>query len=547
MKKGDLKIILLFVLLTIFMTYPLIFTLNSAVLTGPWSHLDAFLNIWILAWDRHILLTEPLNFFNANIFLPAENSLAFSEHLLGDAILGMPLWLLSDNPVFIHNFVYLSVLFLSAFGCYLLFLYLTEDKFASIFCGTIFAFISVRFRYITLIQIQSTHWVPFIFLYFLRFIKEKKVKDGILFSLFFFFNIMTSIYVTIIITIFFVSFLIVFLLVKGSDYFTVELLKRSTYPLLVLTFLLFISSIFYKPYIKLYSSGLYTDYKERTEEVLKNSAEVYNYLHIQRTDFWSMVYPEMTSDDGLFPGFVVLILLCAGIVNLIKINSWNKKFFISIGIAGIFCFLLSFGSRFFIYQFLAKIIPFLSAIRVPERFSIGVVFSLALLGGIGCNLLKRLSLKLIILILFFIENARIPERATIVPEIINPEPVYFWLKNQPCDGVLELPMPDETEKMWLEVKYTISSVFHWKKIVNGYSGYRPKVHEIVREAIFKGFPRKNTLLFLKNIGVKLIIIHTEYFDTGIWSEIEKEIARSPLIFRERFGHDIVYEIPDDLS
>ena len=52
---------------------------------------DALLNEWTVAWVQHQLPRDPLHLFDANIFYPERNTLAFSEHLFVQSMLGLPL------------------------------------------------------------------------------------------------------------------------------------------------------------------------------------------------------------------------------------------------------------------------------------------------------------------------------------------------------------------------------------------------------------------------------------------------------------------------
>ncbi len=63
----------------------------------PWDLGDPLLNAWILAWDADRLLRflggdfDALrNFWNANIFHPEPLTLAYSEHLVAQAIQFLP-------------------------------------------------------------------------------------------------------------------------------------------------------------------------------------------------------------------------------------------------------------------------------------------------------------------------------------------------------------------------------------------------------------------------------------------------------------------------
>ncbi|MBN1137119.1 MAG: hypothetical protein JXM73_11055, partial [Anaerolineae bacterium] len=87
--------LLLFVVLSLVFTHPLALHLADAVEDRQ----DALLNVWITAWDGHQLLTDPLHLFDANIFYPYPRTLAYSELLLGNALLALPITAVSGNPV----------------------------------------------------------------------------------------------------------------------------------------------------------------------------------------------------------------------------------------------------------------------------------------------------------------------------------------------------------------------------------------------------------------------------------------------------------------
>ena len=77
--------IALFVLLAIAHTWPL--ATNPGGLsrndTGDTIHHE-----WILAWDAHQLATDPRHLFDANIFYPERHTLAYSDHLFVQGVMG---------------------------------------------------------------------------------------------------------------------------------------------------------------------------------------------------------------------------------------------------------------------------------------------------------------------------------------------------------------------------------------------------------------------------------------------------------------------------
>src|SRR6186997_745784 len=70
---------------------------------------DAELNTWILAWVEHQLPRDPLHLFDANIFYPAQDALAFSEPLIVPALVGAPLAWAGASPVLVYNVVLIRV------------------------------------------------------------------------------------------------------------------------------------------------------------------------------------------------------------------------------------------------------------------------------------------------------------------------------------------------------------------------------------------------------------------------------------------------------
>jgi len=74
----NLLVLLFFILLSIIMLWPLPLHMADAFV----SHVDPLLNTWIFDWDTYQLFKDPLHLFDANIFFPLKNTLAFSEHMI---------------------------------------------------------------------------------------------------------------------------------------------------------------------------------------------------------------------------------------------------------------------------------------------------------------------------------------------------------------------------------------------------------------------------------------------------------------------------------
>jgi hypothetical protein len=108
--------------ITVVMTWPIARGLASDV---PADLGDSLLNMWIMAWVAEGLVAIArggmsfADLWNANIFHPAPLSLTFSEHLIPQAIQGMPAYLATGNVVLAYNLVFLATFALSGLGTFL--------------------------------------------------------------------------------------------------------------------------------------------------------------------------------------------------------------------------------------------------------------------------------------------------------------------------------------------------------------------------------------------------------------------------------------------
>ncbi len=143
--RLSIKVVLASVLffgMTGFKTYPLILHVSTHI---PANLGDPLLSIWILMWDFHALTTNPWSLFHANIFYPVQNTLAFSEHLLGVQPLFGPVYALTGDPLMAYNVVFFLSFVFSGLTMFLLVHYWTQHFWASLLSGFLFAFTPLRF------------------------------------------------------------------------------------------------------------------------------------------------------------------------------------------------------------------------------------------------------------------------------------------------------------------------------------------------------------------------------------------------------------------
>jgi len=155
-------------------------------------------------------------------------------------------------------------------------------------------------------------------------------------------------------------------------------------------------------------------------------------------------------------------------------------------------------------------------IRVLSRFGLIVVLGIAVLAGFGMKaILRRLGshrTKAFVAaglgFLCLVESASLPLPLAKVP--VGPEIplLYDSVRNLAAGSVLiELPMPQVLRERSAEALRMYYSTTHWKKLVNGYSGYFPPDYEIIREAM-EHFPSEDTFDLLRDLNVDYVLVHT---------------------------------------
>jgi hypothetical protein len=174
-----------YVVLAIAATWPLTPGLARDV---AWDLGDSLLNMWIIAWDCEQLLailggdlSRIPRFFDANIFHPAPLTLAFSEHLVAQAVQVLPVYAITGNPILCYNLLFLSTIVLSGLGAFLLVRELTGSARAGFVAGILFAFAPYRLGQGSHLQVLSAQWMPFA-LYGLRRYFETRRRRTLLWA-----------------------------------------------------------------------------------------------------------------------------------------------------------------------------------------------------------------------------------------------------------------------------------------------------------------------------------------------------------------------------
>ena len=186
----EIAIGLLFVAATIVMTWPLAIRLSTSV-----SDLgDPLLTTWILDWTCKSLLHGPLNLFHAPVFHPGVMPLAYSEHMVGVALLVLPFHAAGATPLTVMNLAMLIGFALSGYGAFVLARMFTSSFVAAFLGGAFYAFVSFKFDHVAHLQLISSGWLPLMLAALLAYRQRPTWKRAALFGAAFVMNGLTNIY-----------------------------------------------------------------------------------------------------------------------------------------------------------------------------------------------------------------------------------------------------------------------------------------------------------------------------------------------------------------
>ena len=538
--KEYLIVIILYTILTILLTYPMAFHVSDTIGGG-----DEAFTCWSLAWTTKEIVENPMGLFHANIFYPAnEYSLALSEHLIGWAPFSVPISLLTHDPVTTHNLLRLLTFVLCGFGAYLLTYRYTKNRYAAFIAGIFFAFFSYRMT--IQLHLLAMEWIPFMLLFLDRFFHSVRLRDILVFTVFFLLAALSGWYVGIFAGIIVVIYILGYLVLDKK--IRERVISRQGLSLLLLSVILI--ALFLVPLIIPYlQAASHYDAERGLDTPLESSWPVDPVPYIQLL------------------GYVVVLFAVIGF--FLPINSEKTKIsassfikrqkiqilFASIAIVSYILMLgpvlKTGGNQTDIlapYYYIYSIFPYLAVIRDISRFSFIMSFAVSILAGFGAAAIlsrirdKKVNLLIsVILILLAIAGSwHIPVALPLslgTGENVPAE--YRWLAEQHQDiKIIEIPT------RWVEdnAEYTYYSVYHWKEMVNGYSGRDVEEASKIMRDVSSEFPSNNTIALLQSIGVRYVLVHTDRMEKVL--NIPIEAASN---FNETYINSLNSEIKNNFS
>ncbi len=543
-RAGELSVVTLaYAVLTFLMALPFSLAPGSRILGDvP----DAHLYLWTLAWDAHAFLSQPLRLFDANIYYPYANTLGYSENLIGSAFIAAPVLWLTGNIVLATNLTALATCMLCGVGAYILARRLQIGVGGAFLCGLIFAFAPPRFIRMGQLHMTAMQWIPFSLAFLHTYLDRGTRRDLWLALACFSMQALSSghgaVYLVVAITA-----LLAWRFALGDP---LDLRRRFRDFGVAGAYLIAPAVWVFMPYrIAQADTGLLGGYLDgalpNVESFVASPSRFHQFL--QET-FWGPFAKE--PDAFLFPGVMAMVLAATAVVSRAFRRGHLRQnyvaFYLCLGILSTMMF-LSWPVEIWRHVYW---LPGLSFIRMPSRFVVLTVLTLAVLAGFGVDrLARRLSKKaaavatVTIAVFLLAEYSAHPFAG--VPFAINIPAIDRWLDTRPKPFVIaEVPSPHPRNLGALERHQTRSmfhATAHWQKTIHGYSGLRQPLHDRLYLDL-AGFPDAVSLASLRDVGVTHVVVHTDDYG-GSWRTVEEQIARTPALKLEHVeGAGRVYTI-----
>ena len=477
----------LYTALTVAVSWPLPLTIGRSV-AGDFG--DPLLVMWIMARVSEGLTRVAAGdvgafaaMWDANIFYPVPKTLAYSEHFAGQAVLTLPVWWATGNPILIYNLATLGSFVLTALATFWLTRAFTGGFVAPFAAGVFAAFNAYRLELeLAHLHVLTIQWFPLALLAMHRYIERGTWAwlAGLVACLVLM-NLSSGyymLYATPLVAIFGVLDMAVHKRLRDHERWLGLAVAAPAVVLLTSPFIL--------PYLEMQRQ---TGFERPLADVIAHSARFEQYVTYVLP--WAQIPIVLTivatAAAVIGRGPVARIYTLAIVARL------ALAFALSLG-----PFIQPWGVRG-PYWLLYTYVPGFTGLRVVNRYGALALVLLAVGGGLGAAWIasrRRIGTALVsaavLVFLWQVWPARFlidiplpsPDLAE-APDYLRPSPdlpeIYAAVQTLPSDAVLlELPFGD----YWYDLRYMFFSATHGRRIVNGYSGFFPPSY-LARQRVLK--------------------------------------------------------------
>jgi hypothetical protein len=516
----------LFTVLTAVLTYPLSVRAGSVIL-GDYP--DSHLFLWTFGWLAHAFAHQPLDLFDANIFHPLRNTLAFSVNLVGSGLIAAPIIWVTGNTLLALNAVSLLSVVLCGVGAYFLGRRIGLGVAGALICGIIFAFSPARFFRIGQLHLTTVQWIPFALAYLHTYLDRGRAKDLKIAVALFTLQALTTGHGAVFLAVA-ISIVVGYRMITGWRPPPLQMAKDFGFSgALLLTPALLVAV----PYqLVQREMGLRRFLENWTVAGVSYIASP-SRLHQAIVNLFVPVdHVNATAHAYLFPGYLPILLSIVAIAVTSRRGATARRQTVCYALMAVICVLLITGPPLSLWP-LVYWLPGFNFIRVPSRFVILLVLALSVLSGLGFEWLirnlpagaRKWSVS-IVGVLLIGEFAIAP--LDVAPFSTRPPAADRWLADQPKPFVVaEAPASGAPRD---QTRYMLHAMAHWQKTVHGYSGLEPPEHMNLYAAM-KSFPDANSIGRLRAFGVTHVVVHIDRYAADRWPAVDNELSNHEALDR----------------
>jgi hypothetical protein len=506
----------LFVGLTLLHTWPLA---SDPSRLSRLDNNDTAFNTWVIAWVQHTLPRDPLRLFEAPVFYPEQHTLAYSEHLIVPAVIGLPFNWAGASPVLVYNLIVMLGFVLSGIAMSRLITHWTGSCAAGVVAGALFSFNAHVLTRIPQPQAMHVEFVPLVLYALDRLLSDPRRRTALLLALAFVLQALCSNYMMVMLAVTMAAALVV-RPEPWSD-------ARRVWPHFLLAGAIVVLTLlpFLIPYYRVHATqGL----SRTIDDVQRYSAWWQDYLATVgrlHYDWWS--YKFSTNRTALFPGFTAVLLTLVAIGSGVLWHDRRARMMLPIAIVGV---VLSLGANLALYGWLQEHVAPLQGIRAAARWGHLALMAVAVLAGFGVAVLQKQwgrrrwwpALVAILLTAVTVEAMRTPLLLVPFNGIAS---VHGRMARADVRAIVLYPLYPGGA-FHANAPYMLYQTRHWKPIVNGYSSFAPQSF-FERVDRFNRFPAPEVIAEMRQIGVSHVMLEHATLEPIFGRQAFVELRRHP--------------------
>lgn len=502
--------------LGVFVTWPQALALSSQVA----AHHDAYFSIWRLAWIAHALSTSPLTIFDANIFHPATATLAYSDATMLQGLVGAPLFWAGVPPALVYNLLLLAGFVGSGVAMFVLARHVTGRSTPALVAAAIFTMLPYRIEHFMHLELQWAMFVPLTFWALHRAVESTSWRWGALAGVFLWLQVLACVYYGVFLAMTLLAFVPVLILATARN--------RIVRLVPVVGAAVVVAAVLTIPFAMPYLEASAELGSRPMTDISRYSAAPVNYFatsHLNR--LWGWTSDQWGGSElRLFPGAVALLLAAIG---LARRPAGGVLLYAATAALAVE---LSFGLNGAVYRVLAEQVGALQGFRSLSRFAVIASCGLAMLAAFGVERLATLrlgrarGLVMPVLIGLMLVDYGNRGMSLTAADPVEPPDVYKVIRGAEPGVVLELPMPDLDHLPGWDPYYQAWSLWHWRPLINGYSGYYPRDY-LMTAMRMNVFPEEGTIERLRAHQVRYVIVHRAFYDQERYAALMLRLAVRP--------------------